>query len=222
MLAQAAAGLAAHGGVLALCGARHSPAGERLGEYLGKVGLLSDADSVRRFDDLDAALAWAEERVLARGRGASGPERALNLAEMEVLAGLAPADLAALERVAEPRSHPAGATLFKRGERGDEMFFVRRGRVRIAAALERGGSLHVATFQRGDFFGDLAFLDAQARSADARAETDVEVYALSRRVLDQAAAAQPALGARLFEGLGRVLAARLRATDEEIRALSEE
>jgi SulP family sulfate permease len=221
MLVQVETRMAAHGGELVLSGGPASPAGERLEKMLHQVGLLGSGRNVHAFDDLDGALSWSEDQLLARHLVDPKPERALGLGEMDVLKGLPAEGLAALERVAEVRRYAAGQVLFKRGDEGHEIFFVRRGRIRIAASLARGGSVHVATFCRGDFLGDMAFLDARPRSADAVAATDAEVFVLSRATIETATASDPRLGARFFEELGRELSARLRATGEEIRALQE-
>ena len=221
MLVQVESRLAAHGGELVLSGVAASPAGERLERMLHQVGLLGTGRNVHAFDDLDGALSWCEDQLLARHLVDPKPERALALGEIDVLKGLPPAALAALEERAERRTFSAGQPLFKRGDEGHEIFFVRRGRIRIATSLARGGTVHVATFCRGDFLGDMAFLDARPRSADAVAATDAEVFVLSRAAIEAVAAADPRLGARFFEELGRALSARLRATDDEIRALQE-
>jgi SulP family sulfate permease len=221
MLVQAETRLASRGGELVLSGCGASAEPGRLEELLHQVGLLGGGRRVHAFDDLDDALAWSEDRLLARHLVDPRPERALPLAEMEVLKGLPRAGVEALERVVEPRSFEAGQPIFHRGDEGHELFFIRRGRIRIASSLPRGGTVHVATLCRGDFLGDMAFLDGQPRSADATATTAVEVLVLSRAALDRAVAADPGLGARFYEELGRALAARLRAADEELRALQQ-
>jgi SulP family sulfate permease len=221
MLAQAERRLADHGGQLALSGVAACQDAARLGRMLRQVGLLGAGRPVHGFDDLDAALAWAEDQLLARHLRDPAPERALGLAEMEVLKGLPPAGLAALERRAEARGVQAGQALFQHGDRGRELYFVRRGRIRIAASLARGGTVHVATFCRGDFFGDMAFLDGHPRTAQAVAATEAEVFVVTRAAVDEGIAADPRFGALFFEALGRALAARLRTTDEEIRSLQE-
>ncbi len=221
MLVQVENRLASHGGALVLSGGLASPAAERLDRMLRQVGLLGGARQVQAFDDLDAALAWSEDQLLARHLVDPTPERALALSEMEVLKGLPPAGLAALEPLVEIRRFAAGQSLFQRGEEGHEIFFLRRGRIRIAATLARGGTAHIATFCRGDFLGDMAFLDGRPRSADAVAVTDAEAFVISRAALGQAVASDPVFGARFFEELGRALAARLRATGDVIRGLQE-
>jgi len=60
--------------------------------------------------------------------------------------------------------------LSNRGDPGGELLLIRRGAVRILLPLGGGGHLTLATFGRGNFFGEMAFLDGSVRSADAVAE----------------------------------------------------
>lgn len=221
MLVQVETRLAAHGGELALSGAVASPDAARLDKMLHQVGLLGGGRKVHAFDDLDGALAWAEDQLLARHLLDPKPERALSLAEMEVLKALPPEGLAVLERAVDVRTFVAGESIFHQGDEGHEIFFVRRGRIRVTVSLARGGTVHIATFCRGDFLGDMAFLDGRPRSADAVAVTDAEAFVVTRAALDRAIVADPRLGACFFEELGRALAARLRANGDVIRGLQE-
>jgi SulP family sulfate permease len=87
--------------------------------------------------------------------------------------------------------------------------------------LKGGGEYHVATCGQGDFFGDMAFLDAGARSADAVAATPTDLFVISRERFENVAAKHPRLGQQFFAGLARSLAIRMRHADGEIRALEE-
>jgi len=87
--------------------------------------------------------------------------------------------------------------------------------------LNNGKSYHLETFAKGDFFGDMAFLDHSVRSADAVALTPTDLYALSRTSFDTLADERPAVGKRVFARLARALAIHLRQTDAELRALKE-
>jgi SulP family sulfate permease len=87
--------------------------------------------------------------------------------------------------------------------------------------LEKGGYHNLASFGPGDFFGELAFLDAGTRTAEAVAETDVQLFAISREVFDAICQARPETGTKLMTQLARVLAYRLRRADAELEALHE-
>ena len=122
-----------------------------------------------------------------------------------------------------PRSegHKQGAKVFKKGDAGDELFLVRCGSVRIMLPLERGKHHHIATVGRGDFFGELSFLDRGVRSADVEAKMPTELYVLSRARFDAQAQLQAEVGVQVFAHLALAIAHRLRQTDHELQALEE-
>jgi SulP family sulfate permease len=93
--------------------------------------------------------------------------------------------------------------------------------VRISLRLDQDDELHVATFGRGDAFGEIAFLDRGARSADAVALGAAELFVLSRVRFDGLVEQHPRLGQHFFEALALSLAVRLRHADAEIRVLGE-
>jgi SulP family sulfate permease len=187
--------------------------------YLHEVGLLPDQKNVL-FEQLSDALAWSEDRILAEHGPAAASEKALELLDMAMFQGRKPETIAELVGCVQTKSMAAGDYVFRSGDEGDEIFFVRSGSVRISLPLG-GKSLHVASFGRGDFFGEIVFLDGGRRTADAIAETHAELFAISRKRFDALAAGHPRLGLSLFSGLARVLALRLRQADGEITTLEE-
>jgi len=101
----------------------------------------------------------------------------------------------------------------------DELYLVRRGVVRITLPL-RGGNYHnIASFGRGNFFGEVAFLDRGQRSATATATAAADLFVISRARFDEMSRAHPVVGVKVFARLARALALRLRRTDAELRAL---
>jgi SulP family sulfate permease len=119
----------------------------------------------------------------------------------------------------EQRTCKAGEMIFARGDDGDELLLIRRGAVRIVLPLADGEERHLATFNRGDFFGEMSFLDHAQRSADAIADTDTELYVLSRQRFDTLADEHKKLAMNLVEGIARVLAIRLRYANATIESL---
>jgi len=127
--------------------------------------------------------------------------------------------LAALEQVMEKRSYKTGEKIFRRGDTGDEIFLIRSGAVRIILPLTEQQSHHLGTFGRGAFFGEMAFLDGDVRSADAVAFYDSELYVLSRKTFETVAEEHKKLALGLMAGLASVIATRLRYTNAELRVL---
>ena len=208
---------------------RSLPSGIAGREYFANVGLVSSARSKRLFSQLTDALEWAEEAILeSEGQNQEAEETLLNLGDIDFLKGRRAETMQELEQMAETRHYEAGQDIFRQGDRGDELFLVRRGRIRISFLADEGPhaspasgieAFHIATFGRGDFFGDMAFLDSGIRSASATAETATDVFAITRPSFDALAEKHPRLGQQFLGGLARALALRLRQADGEIRAL---
>ncbi len=198
------------------------PSGIAGRDYFAQVGLVSSVRSKRLFDQLTDALEWAENAILAtEGRGVEAEETLLSLGEIAFLKGRSEGTMRAMEQSMETRHYEAGQRVFSQGDSGDELCFIRRGRVRITFLIGEGQPFHVATFGRGDFFGDMAFLDSGIRSANAMAETPTDIYAIKRPTFDALADKHPRLGQQFMGGLARALAFRLRQADGEIRAFED-
>lgn len=198
------------------------PSGIAGRDYFAQVGLVSSARSKRLFAQLTDALEWAEDAILAsEGKGEEAEEALLGLDEIAFLKGRKEETMREMERSVETRHYDPGQNIFSQGDPGDELLFIRRGRVRIAFSIGEGEPFHVATFGRGDFFGDMAFLDSGIRSANAVAETPTDLYAIRRAAFDALADKHPRLGQQFMGGLARALAFRLRQADGEIRAFED-
>jgi len=195
------------------------PSGQDMQQYFDQVGLVRPESPVRVFGELDEALEWVEDRILEDAVCELGEQEALSLDELEVFKGRKAETLAALEQRMEKRSYKAGDKIFRLGDAGDELFLIRKGAVRIMLPISEKQSHHLGTFGRGAFFGEMAFLDGDMRSADAVAFSDTELYVLSRKNFDLLAEEHKKLAVAFMEGLASVLSSRLRYTNAELRVL---
>jgi SulP family sulfate permease len=221
ILAQMLAKLAKRGGHAVFCNLPRTLAGQSdVPRYLREVGLIDDRGETV-FANLSDALASAEDQTLRdHGGGGAAREGMLEVLDLPIFAGRKQDTVADMTGCIEERHVAPGEYVFRRGDTGDEIYFVRTGTVRISLALE-ARTLHIASFGRGDFFGEMAFLDGGARSADAIAETVAELFVISRKRFDAVAATHPRLAQAVFASIARTLALRLRTADAEITTLEE-
>ena len=197
------------------------PSGRNLREFFEQTGLMDAGDTVRIFPELDSAIAWVEDRILGERESAPEEEVPMQLQEMDLFSKRKDETLKELETRMQLRTYQPGEALYVRGVPGDELFWVRRGTIRIVAPLGAGRTRHIASFGRGDFFGGLAFLDNLPRSNDAVAHTVTEVYVLSREQFNQIADIHKKLAFNLIEAMARTLAMRLRHAEVELTMLQE-
>lgn len=200
---------------------RSLPSGKDMEQYFDQVGLMRSESHARVFNELDDALEWVENRILEEELLARAMEAPLELREIDLFKGRKEETLAALEACMEKTSYKAGERICARGDAGHEIFLIRRGAVRIVLPLKDKQGHHLATFGRGDFFGEMSFLDRDLRSADAVAYTDADLFILPRERFDAFADEHKKLAIQMMEGLARKLAIRLRYANAELRYLEE-
>lgn len=198
------------------------PNGRNLREFLEKTGVIVDGDeTVRVFAELDSAIEWVEDRLLGEREAEPVDETPIQLQEMDLFRHRKDETLKDLEARMTVRSFKAGENIYTRGEPGEEIFWIRRGSIRIFAPLGAGRVRHIATFGRGDFFGGLAFLDSRPRSNDAIAGSDGELYVLTVEQFNLLADEHKKLAFNLMTAIARTLAIRLRHADTELAMLQE-
>ncbi len=138
-------------------------------------------------------------------------------ADPELLAGLRhlplfvdlPVELLELVAVrARRRRVESGAVLCTAGEPGNEFFVVLTGVVRIVAPTARGDEV-VAELGPGEWFGEMALITGEPRSATVIAASDTTVLVLARSDFQQILAQLPAVGLALSHVLSRRLRAHL-------------
>ncbi len=198
---------------------KNLPSGKDMQEYFDQIGLVRPESPVRVFHELDEAIGWVEDRILAEASLERAEEKKLKLHELELFKGRKEETLAVLESRMEKRSFKAGERIFASGDAGDELFLIRKGEIRILLPLDEKHAHHICTFGKGTFFGEMSFLDGSVRSASAVAYTDTDVYVLSRKVFDGIAEEHKMAALNLLEGLARLLASRLRYANAEMHAL---
>lgn len=108
----------------------------------------------------------------------------------------------ALAERLEPVAVPAHTVIFRKDEPGDALYVVVEG----TCTMQTDGR-PVASFGRGEFFGELSLLDGEPRSTDAVASTEASLLRLRAQDFDEILVHRP----DAIRGVVRVLAARLRA-----------
>jgi len=124
-------------------------------------------------------------------------------------------DLADIAGLLIDRKFPKEAVIYEDGSIGDYMYIIQEGQVKVTKMSEDGREKILEILGAGDFHGEMALLDRAPRSASVKTTTPCVLLALSR---------QDFLGLlkqnhEVTLELIRVLARRLRETDEQIKGL---
>jgi voltage-gated potassium channel len=107
--------------------------------------------------------------------------------------------IAEVARLLRPRDYPAGATIFRRGELGDCMYFIVAGEVMIDVAPQ---PIYLGP---GDFFGEIALLTSGPRTASIVATQPCTLLALDIVHFRELCARQPDLARIINEEADRRL-----------------
>lgn len=211
------------GATLVLSGVREDQSrGSNLHEFLWQTGLWHpESKTVRILPDLDTAIAWVEDRLLGESEYMALAESPMQLHQMDVFSDHRDDTLKDLEAAMSILALKAGEVIYFKGAEGDNLYWVRKGVVRLVASLADGKSKPLASFGRGEFFGGLAFLDNKPRPNDAMAVTDTELYVLSRQKFNEIAEHHKRLAFNIAVALARLLAKRLRQTEIKLNTLQE-
>lgn len=195
------------------------PSGQDVEQYFGEVGLVKESNPVKVFDDIDDALEWVENRIIAQEIALTQAETPLELHEFELFKGRKKSTTDDLKTYIKEVSVKAKEKIFRAGDNGAELFLIRKGAIDITLTTNDNESYRISSIGRGNFFGELAFLDGATRSADAIADSDVDLYVLSRTDFEKFATEHETSSIIFLEGLASVLAGRLRLTNIELSAL---
>ena len=109
---------------------------------------------------------------------------------------------------------PAGTVLFQEGDRGEEMYIIQAGKVKIGRRV-RGVEKTLAMLEKGEFFGEMAILNDKPRSATAETVEDSDLLVIDRKTFDTLIRGNPEITVRFIKRL----ADRLREANEQMEAL---
>lgn len=117
--------------------------------------------------------------------------------------------------MADVRTYPAGTTLFRAGEEGEDMYVVIDGR--LAASVQTpDGVVQLSRAERGDVTGEVAMFHGK-RTADVVAETEVRLIRFDMEDLNRLRRRYPRIAATLLRNLSQILAGRLAAITGRVR-----
>ena len=184
------------------------------------LALKESAGMLRIFPDLDAALEWCENRLLAAEAGRP-PAPSVTLAQHQACSGLSAEALEHLERAVEWRRFASGELIIRKGDPADGLYLLTSGQVSVMLALPNGQIKRLSTLSAGMAFGELAVIDSSAaRNADVRADSSVECALLSVSRFDALGETHPAVKMRILENLLRQLSRTVTRLNQEVSALS--
>jgi CRP/FNR family cyclic AMP-dependent transcriptional regulator len=129
-------------------------------------------------------------------------------------------ELREIERLVHHRTYKGGEVVFWEDEPGVGMYIVQHGEVGIFKDYGKRSQQELARLVPGDFFGEMALLEDDCRSATAVALDQAQLFGLFHPDLFDLFERKPQLGVRLLSSLAGILAQRLRRTNQDLQRLA--
>jgi hypothetical protein len=107
-----------------------------------------------------------------------------------------------------------GEIIFRQGEVGDCMYVIQSGKVEVIQESE-GRELRLAELGEGDFFGEMALIEKEVRSATVRPMGEVRVITVDKRLFLRKIHDDPSLAFRIMQRMSR----RIRDLNKELMCL---
>jgi CRP-like cAMP-binding protein len=115
-----------------------------------------------------------------------------------------------------PRPAAKDEIVVTQQERGDSLFLIQSGKVKVTLTGEKGREVILSVLGPGEFFGEMSLLDGEPRSATVIAQAPAQLYILSRDSFVDYLGRSPQTALKILAEMSR----RLRHADEIIGNLA--
>jgi len=143
------------------------------------------------------------------------------LRQVPIFSDLTPKELAEVEKIVHQRKYKKNETIIYAGDPGLGMYIIVKGSVEIQEEDEKGDKKTLAKLTDGSFFGDMALLDEDPRSASVIALVDSDIMGFFRPDFLDLIYRKPKLGIKVLLALARVIGERLRHSNELLTNIKE-
>lgn len=138
------------------------------------------------------------------------------LRQVSIFAELPQEIVADLAKRVWQKTAEAGSVIVSHEEAGDALFVIASGKVKVVLYGETGREIILSILRAGDFFGEMALLDKQPRSANVVAVEESQLLGLDREAFQTHLTAHPSTALAVLAEMSR----RLRHADEVIGNLA--
>ena len=138
------------------------------------------------------------------------------LKSVEIFAGLSDSELAALEESSIRRSYPKNTVIINENDVADSLYVIESGKVKVYCSDKNGKEFIMNTLMSGDYFGELALLDDDRRSASVRTMEKADFCIIYKQDFSRVIDEHPNIAKTLIKNITR----RVRALTEKVKSLA--
>jgi SulP family sulfate permease len=196
------------------------PSGRDLKTYVDHIGLLKESNT-KVFAEMTDALEWIEDETIRLHKLEIQNTESLALTDFDLFKDLTASEAQELNETAKHLSFKKGELIYAHGTPGNSLLLIARGQIKLTLPVKGGQHVHLLTLGKGQFFGEMSFLDGHAHSADAYAIEDTELLNIDRESLAHAIGQDQRMMLIIFKKISLAIAERLRHSNAELHDLRE-
>ncbi len=154
----------------------------------------------------------------------------MNIEKIALFKGLSEEQIHKILSSARETTFPAGEIIIEEGEKGNSLFILKKGVVEILKSItlkvgdsiirDKGRRLARLSAEEGVFFGEMAFMGEEERSATVRAVTDCTLLVIEKEQFEELAGEDCSLGYHVVRNIAEILSHRLKQANEDIAKLT--
>ena len=139
------------------------------------------------------------------------------LQRVSIFSGVGQDSLERIASITQEKAFPKKSIIFHEGDRGDTLYILKSGRVKISKITEDGREKTLALMQPGEFFGEMAIFDEQPRSATAEVlDEQAVVFTLAKRDFERLIIENPTIALKIMRDMTR----RMRQVNQQVEDLA--
>ncbi len=141
------------------------------------------------------------------------------LKENEIFRAFSDKEIAALAGYVEEKTYTAGTPLFYENMKGEAMYIIVSGQVKLSKMLAEGEERTLAVMGPNDYFGENALLEEGQRTVTAIVSQDSSILVIKRSGFGKLLEEEPKLALKIILGMYQILSTRIRMASPKLQQL---
>jgi SulP family sulfate permease len=179
--------------------------------------VLTNTEPMCVFNDRDHGLEYFEDQILKGYFTNSEDQDVVASWLSEILQNSASIDI--FKKYLIAIKIEKGELLFSKGEKGDKLYFIESGLVKLTLQSARNKEIRLAIMGPGSIIGDMSLFTLEPRTANAIAEQDTFLYEFSKTKLDELIETYPEIALLFQVYIIKILSGRLKRSNDERQQL---